>query len=382
MASLHREPDQKQRSRAMRSVVIVVDNDPSRIERITKIASSMQSMGDEVLLISPRYGESVPYHAIAIPCFRRPAPLHYFTFGVGILIALLFIRRKIVHFVNHPDFVLPAVCLGCKLTGTRMVYDRRVNFAAVIAMRSHPFIASVARTVEEIGYRSADVITVVVPGLRRSLKRYSAKVELVPNGVDLSMFHPDGAPHRKFVVTCVAALTESEGVEVFVKAASLVRKTDRTIMFQVAGDGELGHQLKQLSRKLGGPVVFRGWVSHDQVPALLRSSDVCVSSVVSLPYSRDAHPVKLFEYLASGKPVIVSDVPGHLDLIRDGHNAIVYRAESPTDLAAKIIALKKDPTLRERLSKNGLRVAKKYSWVRCFRKLSDVYSRLSQAKPS
>jgi glycosyltransferase involved in cell wall biosynthesis len=361
----------------MKSIAILVDNAPARIERVTKIADSLGKEGNDVIVIYPRPLDALDrYRRLGIPCIRRPAILQYVTFGMGVFIALLLLRRRIIHFVNHPDYLIPLLCIACKIGGHKLVYDRRVDFSEVVA-RSHPGSARIARLFEHLGYRCAKAIIIVVPSFAVRLTRYKEKVALVPNGVDLTMFRRVDAPHPKFTVICVAALTESEGVDVFVKAASKVRERDRSVEFKVVGDGELMASLTKLSHELGDPVEFLGWIPHRDVPALLASSDICVSSVMPLSYSEVAYPVKLFEYFAAGKPSIISNVVGHLELAKDGQDVVVYDAKDPDDLAAKILDLKGNPDLRKELSENGWLIAKRYSWDEAFHTLIGIYEQLS-----
>jgi glycosyltransferase involved in cell wall biosynthesis len=357
-------------------VAIIVDNIPARIERLTKIATSLNSSGNDVIVFCPSSVQVLPqYRVVRVPCLGNNPLAHYLTFALGIFLILLALPKRIVHYVNHPDFAVPAVCAASKLAGHKLVYDRRVDFGGVVARR-HPRAARLARVLEEIGCRYAAAITVDAPSRKQRCLKYLSKLEVIPNGVELEKFNIQKKKHSGFVVTCVAALTEVEGVDVFIRAASLARKQDSSMTFRVVGDGELRAQLVQLSESLGHSVDFLGWIPHDQIPELLAASDVCVSCVLPIYYSHGAYPVKLFEYLASGTPTVVSDVPGHLEIVTEGHDALVYKAHDPADLAAKIVNLRQNHQLRVNLSRNGRLTANKYSWDKSFRKLEEIYHQL------
>jgi glycosyltransferase involved in cell wall biosynthesis len=357
-------------------VAIVVDNVPARIERLTKIATSLSSTGNDVLVLCPSSVQVLPqYRVLRVPCVSGNPFTHYVTFALGIFLILLALPRRIVHYVNHPDFAIPAVCAASKLAGHKLVYDRRVDFGGVVARR-HPRVAKLARMLEETGCRCAAAITVDAPSRKQRCLKYLSKLEVIPNGVELERFNIQRRRHTGFVVTCVAALTEVEGVDVFIRAASLARKYDSSMRFHVVGDGELRAQLVQLSESLGHPVDFLGWIPHGEIPEVLAASDICVSCVVPIFYSHGAYPVKLFEYLASGTPTVVSDVPGHLEIATEGHDALVYKAHDPADLAAKIVNLRENRQLRLHLSINARRTATKYSWDKSFRKLMEIYCQL------
>ena len=360
-------------------VAIVVDNVPARIERLTKIATSLMSAGNEVIVVCPSSVQVLPeYRILRVPCLNGNPFTHYVTFALSVFLILLTLPRRIVHYINHPDFAIPAICAASKLARHKLVYDRRVDFGGVVARR-HPRAAKLARIFEETGCRSAAAITVDSPSRKQACLRYLSKLEVIPNGVELEKFNIQRKKHRGFVVTCVAALTEVEGVDVFVRAASLARKHDDSLRFQVVGEGELRTQLVQLSVSLGHSVDFLGWIPHDKIPDVLAASDVCVSSVLPIYYSQGAYPVKLFEYLASGTPTVVSDVQGHLEIVTEGHDALVYRAHDAADLAAKIVNLKENPQLRLHLSRNALRTAGKYSWDKSFGKLIEIYDQIENS---
>jgi glycosyltransferase involved in cell wall biosynthesis len=359
-------------------VIIVVDNVPARIERLTKIAISLIAAGNEVIIVCPSSVQVLPeYRVLRVPCVNGNPFAHYVTFALGVFFVLFRLPRRIVHYVNHPDFALPAVCAASKLAGHKLVYDRRVDFGAIVASR-HSRLASFVRLFEEVGCRCADAITVDAPSRKQRCLKYLSKLEVVPNGVELEKFKIQRSKHRGFVVTCVAALTEVEGVDVFVKAASIVRKLDKSVRFQVVGDGELKAELMRLSKSLGNPVQFLGWIPHNQIPRILSSSDACVSSVLPIGYAHGAYPVKLFEYLASGTPTIASDFRGHLDLVKDEKDVLIYPAYDPIALARQILNLKDHPRLQLRLSRNGLRIAERYSWTICFKRLQEVYLQLAR----
>ena len=131
-------------------VAIVVDNIPARIERLTKITTSLSSMGSEVIVLCPSSAEVLPqYRVLRVPCLSGNPVTHYVTFALGIFLILLTLPGRIVHYVNHQDFAIPAVCAASKLARHKLVYDRRVDFGG-IAGRRHPRVAILARTLEEI----------------------------------------------------------------------------------------------------------------------------------------------------------------------------------------------------------------------------------------
>ena len=73
-------------------------------------------------------------------------------------------------------------------------------------------------------------------------------------------------------------------------------------------------------------------------------------------------PIKLFEYLSSGKPIIASSLPPFSTILRNGHDALLVDPDSYEDLNKSLITLLKDDQLRLRLSENSLKLSKNFSW--------------------
>jgi glycosyltransferase involved in cell wall biosynthesis len=97
---------------------------------------------------------------------------------------------------------------------------------------------------------------------------------------------------------------------------------------------------------------------------LLINFDICVS-----PYSKDKimrhkQAMKTLEYLAAGKPIIVSDVIGKENFLKEGKNCLLYEPENPVDLANKITWLLQHKELKDQMGKKNKELAETFSWER------------------
>lgn len=313
------------------------------------------------------------YQSIPIVSVSRPPLLHYLVFTLFLALHLLSDPPDAVHFVNLPDMAVLGIVLARKLRRFSFVYDRQAAFS-VIVEHHHRLWGFLARTVESLAYTNADAIIVVVPAFERELVGFKRKLFFVPNGVSLAEFRPLRVRKRKgATVLVVAALTYIEGIDVFIKAAWLVRGKLPDARFVIVGDGEYAGELQRLNGELRTPVQFVGWVPFEKVPRMINGADICVSCVLPTPFTDYAYPVKLFEYLACAKPVVVSNIGGHLELIRDAKEGLVYNANSPQDLARKLIRLIRDKKLRQRLAVNGHKLVNQYSWEACSAALIRAY---------
>jgi glycosyltransferase involved in cell wall biosynthesis len=107
-----------------------------------------------------------------------------------------------------------------------------------------------------------------------------------------------------------------------------------------------------------------GHVPPERVPVYLSAFDVC-----AMPHPWTEHfayhtsPIKLFEYMASRRAIVASDLPGWADVVQDGESALLLPPGDADVLAVAIKRLHDDPALRERLAANAYtRVMTDYTW--------------------
>jgi glycosyltransferase involved in cell wall biosynthesis len=207
------------------------------------------------------------------------------------------------------------------------------------------------------------------------------RVKVVPCGVDLTHFRPDGPvevrrPGMARLVV-VSRLVERKGVGNVVTALAGVPGAELVI----AGgpdEAELSSndeacRLMRLAESAGvaDRVTLRGRVDRADLPALLRSAD----AVLCVPWYEPFGIVPL-EAMACGVPVVATAVGGLVDTVVDGVTGIHVPPRSPDHLAAALRCLLDDPDLRHRLGVAGARRARKYGWPRVARATLGVYGEL------
>jgi len=111
-------------------------------------------------------------------------------------------------------------------------------------------------------------------------------------------------------------------------------------------------------------VRFVGHVSPVEVPRFLRAADVLVlPNSANTELSRSfTSPLKLFEYMASGRPIVASRLPSLQEILRDGHNALLFEPDNPLDLGEKITSILKDSMMAIEVGQNAKEMIKEYSW--------------------
>ena len=213
------------------------------------------------------------------------------------------------------------------------------------------------------------------------------KIFVVPNGVDPLKFHPHKKSAKlckkydlegKIVIGYVGGFenNNSEGRDVIsmLKAFQIAEKsTTIPIKLIMAGRMDVNF-LKQVIKKLGigNLVIFTGFIEHDKVPKVMNLIDIAVA-----PYFEkrliDASPMKLFEYMAMEKPVIIPGVGQVSEIIDNMESGVLVEVENVLSLADALSMLIKNDKLREKIGKNARRlIKKKYTWEHNAMKIAEV----------
>jgi type III pantothenate kinase len=212
------------------------------------------------------------------------------------------------------------------------------------------------------------------------------RLAVVPCGVDLARFRPDGpaTPRRPGLrrLLCVGRLVERKGVGNAITALAELPDTELVIAggpeaHELDGDAE-ARRLLALAHERGvaDRVVLRGRVSRADLPALMRSAD----AVVAVPWYEPFGIVPL-EAMACGVPVVASAVGGMIDTVVDEVTGLHVPPRDPERLACALAGLLADDARRDRLGAAGVRRARHlYDWERVAGATHDVYRQLVVAR--
>ncbi|MCC4106960.1 glycosyltransferase family 4 protein [Serratia ureilytica] len=213
----------------------------------------------------------------------------------------------------------------------------------------------------------ADTVIAVSPGVKSWLSAFTSstsRIHVVANGVNLARFALPRVSRSQTTIGFLGTLKPWHGLHSLVDAFTLLRARGSYAQLSIIGDGpELPAIRHQLQRQGLLPYVrFSGAVPPDQVPALLAEIDIAVA-----PYPQLAgfyfSPLKIYEYMAAGLPIITTRV-GHLtDVITAEKTGLLVEPDSPPALCAALERLLEDKTLRLTLGAAGRKKAEQeHSW--------------------
>lgn len=215
----------------------------------------------------------------------------------------------------------------------------------------------IAQCMDSFIVHSAAHIIAVAPAIKEyveSLNMIDPRiVSVVSNGIDADIFKPvTKVDSGNIFVGYIGSLYPWQGVRFIAEAAEIVIRARPQVSFRITGDGAEESYLHSYvaEHELAQSIQIIPAISHHAVPAAINELDICLSYPTRF---RDGttSPFKVYEYLACGKPVVVADIRG---LREEFGDAVVYvEPESPSKLAAIIIALVDDPQRRTALGVRG-----------------------------
>jgi len=243
--------------------------------------------------------------------------------------------------------------------------------------------------------RSAAVVTLSESMREEILERGidPAKVTVVPNGVDPESFvpRPRSSELRRrwgldgMVFGYVSNLDHyREGQELLVDAAVELRARGLTATALIVGDGSRRAELEEYARRTGagGAAVFTGAVPHAEVLDHYALMDAFVVPRVDERAARLVTPLKPYEAMALGVPLVVSDLPALREVIGDGRRGRAFRAGDAGDLARALEALTADPAGAAGTAATARRwVLRERSWSRYGELYREIYARVSASQP-
>ena len=201
----------------------------------------------------------------------------------------------------------------------------------------------------------------------------SESVHTVPNGVSITRIVPRPEEIGDPVVTFVGTLKPWHGVADLLAAAALAK---RPWKLRIIGDGPERAALEEQAAGLGIEVDFRGAVAPADMPGQLAGSAIGVAPYPDLGGEQQQYfsPLKVYEYLAAGLPVVASAV-GQLPQIL-GELGTLVPPSDPAALAAAIDTLAADPVLRGKLGWRGrMQAEEKHSWAGAVDHILDLAGR-------
>ncbi len=263
---------------------------------------------------------------------------------------------------------------------TRTTLDADYRHAGMFAYES---------IMKKAAIEAADAVVTISEPLKDLIVSWgadAAKIYVVPNAVDTALFSPRSPSARlvekyklegKTVIGFIGSLTGYEGLKELVSVADALIEEGSDIALMIVGDGREKADLEGLAKSEN--IIFAGRVPFEEVEEYYTLFDICPFPRNDFEICRYVPPLKILEAMAMKKAVIVSDVAPLLDIVEDGANGLVCKADDTVSLKHSIVQLYEDVALRKTLGESAREwVEQNRSWQDIGEKYITLYNTFRQ----
>lgn len=389
--------------------------DDVRPEFVYDLSKKLLVKGMEIVVLAPHYPGAKRFEVMeGIKVYRYryflPERFQRLVYGGGVLpnlreswlaklqaplllISGLYSAGKVVrkeHIdIVHSHWIVPAGLAGavCK----RFFKVRHVvtlHGAGLFALEKLPAGRAIGRQI----LKNTDGVTVVSEHIKnRFLQFFDGtlpdqlnSIAVLPMGIDSGAFNEnidkDELKNRygltaKKIMLFIGRIVDKKGLAYLIEAMPKIVSVCPDTHLIICGDGPLRKDLEKIAESMGlsDAVSFKGYISKNEKQDYLHMADILVvPSIVTDSGDMEGLPVVLLEGLASGLPVIATDVGGMKDAIDSGRNGFLVPQKDPRSISARAIEILNDSKLAGSLSENARISAERFDWDT----ISEQYKRI------
>jgi PEP-CTERM/exosortase A-associated glycosyltransferase len=246
---------------------------------------------------------------------------------------------------------------------------------------------------ENLVLKQCKAITTICDGLRTEIiaRGFNAdKITVIPNAVDPLAFNAQTRIdaqlqqslmlQNKTVIGFIGSFYHYEGLQLLLMALPAMLQKNSKIKLLLVGGGKENELLRKRVEELGlhNHVIFTGRIPHDQIHQYYSLIDIFIYPRLPMRLTELVTPLKPLEAMAQKKMVIASDVGGHRELIKDGYNGFLFKAndiDSLSDTVLKVIDSRKQwPAIQ---SAGRQYVETERNWTNVTKQYFAIYKRLT-----
>lgn len=363
----------------------------------------------KILLLSDTYSEHTEKWALGLA-------------NKGVEIGLFSFNKASYSWYNHPNitvFFEPEQKINAESTLTKLAYLKYVtilkkiikhfnpdvlhahyatSYGLVGALSNfHPYIISswgtdvmkfpnknfIAKSILKYNFRNADVLCATSETIKKCIHEVIKKdVSVIPFGVDLANFAPQKVESLfnddDFVLGSIKPLEELYNIDVLIKSFAALRSKYPHLKLLIAGEGSAEKELMTLANSLRvtDAITFAGRIPFKDIHKYYNMIDVLVN--IS---EYESFGVSVIEAMACEKPVVVTNVGGLKDIVKDDRLGFKVEVRNIEQTTAAIDTLISDKEIYRRIATNSRQhVIENYSWNRNLEEMMTIYTDLIQKK--
>lgn len=355
-----------------------------------KEARTLTKTGYDVILIA-QHNRNEKVDGVKIIALPKPHNRFQRILGTTFCILKIALKEKadVYHFCD-PELLFVGILLKF-FTQAKVIYDvfedvpKQILAKEYIPFYLRPIISKMFAIVEKICFSFFDVVIVAGEDIATHFP-FSKKITIVRNFPSLEMVKKvDMKKEREkgkepIVLIYAGGLTRDRGIKEMVQAVHHLKNNAKLVLVGSFGDFNLERKIKE---RAGKRVEFVGQVPYEKVFQYLVRADIGLICLHPTPNNINAISVaggrnnKVFEYMASGLPIVASNFPGWKKIIEGGGYGITVDPLNPKNITKGIEELIKDSEKRRKMGEKGRKdFLEEYNWEREKKKLLRVYEKL------
>jgi glycosyltransferase involved in cell wall biosynthesis len=290
-------------------------------------------------------------------------------------------RTQVLHTHQYTPFFYGSLATKLAWRGTRVIFtEHGRHYPDVVSRKRRALNRTILR---RLAHRVTAVCAFSATALAERDGFDGTPIDIIENGIDLERYGPPadraalkrslGLPADRRHVVCVARFHPVKDHQTLVRAFADVARARPDVDLLLVGDGPLRGDLEALAGELGLASRVRFLGVRSDVPSLLAASDVFALASLS-----EAASITLLEAMASGTPVVVTDVGGNPEMVRPGVEGVLTPRGDAGAMAAALGRVLDDPSeAARRARKASERVAETYRLSRTIDRYATLYRELS-----
>jgi len=242
------------------------------------------------------------------------------------------------------------------------------------------------KPISKLALKNANAVIALTEDMKEEMQRTCNRdILVIPNGVDLERFENLSrdmmrcqlrARADERLVIFVGRFRLEKGVRYLIEAMETIKQERQSVKLILVGEGPEEAALKLLVGQLdlADCIDFLGQISNEEVPRYMAAADV-----FALPSLSEGFPIVILEAMASGLPIVATNITGLPEVVHNGENGFLVESKNSIELAEKVLLLLQDNELRGRIAQNNKQRAKDYTWEKVIDRLEQVYQKIVAA---
>lgn len=365
-----------------KTICVSVSNDLVCDNRVNKTCNSLSAYGMSVKLIGRRFKHAPTLNKTKYKCNRlriyfRKNAIYYAELNIKLFFYLLFSKQDML-WANDLDTLLPNYLVS-KIKGKPLIFDSHEHFTQVPELKDNPFARKVWKAVEKHCIKGCDAVFTVCNPIKDYFKEeYNVESHVIRN-IPSQIHNSENrvsASEKENILVWQGAVNIERGLEELCEAMQYI---DAKLL--IMGNGDIKSYLEHKVKEWGieEKVLFLGRLEFENMMSNTRKAKLAIS--IDKPTNGNyaiSLPNKIFEYIASATPVLVSPLQEIKHIVDNYHTGIYINSYEPKQLAKQIEDILLDIENLDLIAENCRQASKEFSWEKEETKLFEVLTKLKE----